>query len=563
MNLAAFKNGLIVLLGCAIPLFCMGYRAPGPEVEGGSYRDPDELTQRLFPDPGVVLHTPGAAEGRWSTVAEVYAVLEELALQRDGVSVREVGESLLGSPIKALFYEVADPDALTVLIQARVHGNEPASTEGALELAIRLVRGELGEPGINVIILPVLNPEGAQRMSRRSATDIDPNRDYILHNSGSIRAVYRLMRDHDPELVVDMHEHRAYAWSYDLMAIGPNNPNIPWPIRDFTATEVMGAIREAFQAAGLRMGPYQLLEFADDGIQVRESATTFVSEKNALGLAGRVSVLTEGRGIGLGNQHFERRTLANYVAVRAVLETASRRQAEIRELVAAARKAIAGDTKEWVLRVDPVKLPSSHTLINAETNELEPVPTTYWERSNGTTAALLAVPQAYLIPAGEHALIERLRRFGLELTAVREPVTMTVETMTVAAFEQGSGILYGGELEREDGAFERLPVLRNHQIRIQTGRAARAIPAGSQIVRTDQPNALYLLTLEPGVLSGYAALSHWGAELPVGFELPVYRLPELPGSVQEGMDQDHDDDSAEHGNGGPLDNHERADVGGA
>ncbi|NDV62198.1 hypothetical protein G0Q06_07040 [Puniceicoccales bacterium CK1056] len=525
---------------CVFPGLLFGYTAPGPEVEDGYYRDPSGLTERWFPKPEKELRTPGAKTGRWSTVEEVYAALDELALEREDLEVREVGESLLGVPIRALFQTSPSPDAVTVLVQARVHGNEPASTEGALELAYELARGDLAELDMNIIILPVLNPEGAREMRRRTGTDIDPNRDYILHKSGSIRAVYRLMREYDPEVVMDMHEHDAYAWPYDLMTIGPNNPNIPEDILSFTNGVVIGGMKKAFDAAGLHLGPYRLLDFQEDGVRVRESATTFVSEKNALAMAGRISLLTEGRGIGLGTQHFHRRTFTQYTAARSVLETVAENQDEIRRIVAEARNTITSGKDDWVLRVDPVKVPSTHELVNAETFGTEAVETTYWERTKGTVVDIQKRPAAYVLHASEAALADRLRRFGLEMTTLNKETAITVETLSVDTFNPGSAVLYGGELLRSDGAPVRPAVLRNHEISMDVKTQNRMFPQGSWIVSTAQPNALYLITLEPRCLSGFASLGFWGNQLDSGFEFPVYRL------MDQGVHNDHDNHASDH-----------------
>lgn len=509
-----------------------GFTPPGPGEEGGYYRDSADIAQLLFAAPTVELHTPGAVHERWSTVEEVYSMLEQFAAARPGLSVREIGESQTGAAIKALFHEVDRTDALTVLIQARVHGNEPASTEGALELAHALAIGELAELDINVIIVPVLNPEGARTMRRRTDGDIDPNRDYSLQNSSEVRTVYRLLAKYDPEVVLDMHEHASYAWPYDLMAIGPNNPNIPAPVIDFSNEVMMGGIAKAFDAQGLRMGPYRLLDFPEGQVRVRESATTFVSAKNALALAGRISLLTEGRGIRLGEQHFHRRTLAQYTAARAVVESAAKHEARIQDLLSGARRSIANDTREWILRVDPVQVKSEHALLNADSAQAEIVTSTYWERTKGTIAERLPVPAGYLIPADQEALMDRLRRFGLEATEVTESAEFAVETLTVERFEAGAESLYGGQLERADGALVLPPVLRNHEISVSVQRELKRVPGGSWIIPTNQINALYLMSLEPGVTSGFAACGFWGDDLAAGFEFPVYRLVELPGSMQ-------------------------------
>ncbi|HKJ89927.1 MAG TPA: M14 family zinc carboxypeptidase [Oceanipulchritudo sp.] len=517
-------NGMRILLAGLLGWNGLsGFEGVGP-VAGERYRDSVELTERWFTAPEVTFAVPGAEAGRWTTVEEAYARLEELAAEGARLTVREVGESLLGVPIKALFHEGGRADAATVLLQARVHGNEPATTEGLLEIAWQLAEGELRDLELNVILVPVLNPEGAREMERRTGTDIDPNRDYVLQQSAAVRTVYRLLRDYDPEVVVDLHEHSRYPWPYDLMTIGPNNPNIPEALRAFTDEVVIGGMREAFLEAGLRLGPYRILDFPEEGVRVRESATTFVSEKNAIALGGRINLLTEGRGVGLGNQHYHRRTLSQYTAMRSLLETVAKHEAEVREVVAGARAAIAEGMEEWILRVEPVKKKAQHDLLSAETQDVETVSTTYWDRTGGTVAAKLAVPEAYVIDASEAALMDRLLRFGLEAERVSEATEMTVDILTVEHFNAGRGQLYGGRMKRADGTLERLPVRRNHDITVRTRGERREIPAGSWIIRTAQPKALYLIALEPESYSGFAASSYWGETLPEGFEFPVYRL---------------------------------------
>lgn len=501
------------------------FQAPGVTGDEGPYRDSEVMRQRWFPKPEVRLHTPGAKEARWATVEEAYAFIDELAAGRENLEVRTIGESLLGVPIKALFHKTGDAEALTVLVQARAHGNEPASTEGALELAKSLADGDLQDLPVNVIVIPVLNPEGARKMERRTGTDIDPNRDYVLQNSACIRAVYGLMQAFDPEVVLDIHEHRALAWPFDLMVIEANNPNIPLALREFTAEKLIGAMEDALEAADLRIGPYRLLDIREEGIRVRESATTFVSEKNGLAMGGRISLLTEGRGIGLGTQHFHRRTMAQYLSSRAVVETAARYRDEIKDLVQESRRQIAEETETWVLRVDPVELPQEHAFLDTATNDLKMLPTTYWERTRGKVTAKVQRPEAYVIGPDQLALVDRLKRFGLRMERLARDTEMEVEIMEVEAFESGTTSLYGGRLERpEDGALVRPAVRRNHEISLRTKVETRKLPAGSWVIPTDQALSLYLITLEPTALSSFAALSFWGSDLPVGFEFPVYRL---------------------------------------
>jgi hypothetical protein len=513
-----------------LALFC-----PLGDIVGSPYADPPALAARHFPEPEVQLHTPGSANQTWTPLEDARGFMKAIADSDARIQLLQVGWSAEGLPVEALFFDYGNDGALTLHIQARVHGNEPASTEGALELAWQLAYGELAQSNVDILLIPVLNPEGTLVMERVTGRNIDGNRDYVLQNSRINRIVYQLLQEYDPEVVLDMHETRVWGrlgepsdpqgatLPFDMMAIGPNNPNLPPAVIELANARFMPAMRDAVEAAGLRFAPYELVDFHEGGLRVRESATTFVSAKNALALGGRVSLLTEGRGIGIGDQHFVRRTLACYLAAKAVVETAVRNAPLIQEGLQAARAEIAlADT--WILRTEPRLRSDTHPLLRVESNAIESIEVTYWGRSQGKPSLRQQVPAAYLIEPGNTPLIKRLSAFGLEMEQLIEAQSFEVEMLEVAQFEQGEDILYGGLKEGAVGNWGRRPQLRNHLIEIKTHTVEYTAPAGSFLISANQRNALYLLTLEPGCLSGFAALGFWGDDLPVGFRFPIKRV---------------------------------------
>lgn len=492
-----------VRLACVGMLLGVGVVSATAVASG--VQDPAALAEKWFPPPTVPLLNPGAEAAEWSRVETVYARMAELARGHEQLEWRVIGTTELGMPIHALFFSSGRADALTVQIQARVHGNEPASTEGAMELAIRLAQGDLEEVSVNLIIIPVLNPEGAVQMERATGTDIDPNRDYVLQKSASVRAVYRLLQEFDPYVVLDMHEFRpwgrlggpgedtAHTIGSDLLSIGPNHPNLPLALRAFTAEVMVEGIGQRLGAAGLRFGRYELLDRLKGVLRVRESAPSFVSAKNALALGGRISLLTEGRGIGLGNQHYHRRTFAQYLAARAVIETAIRHEEEIKQLVQEVRAEVSTGERQWVLATEHREVSSTYELIHVGTNEMETVASTRWDHSEGLPTVVLEVPEAYFIPAKETVLLENLRGFGIDLAPVEPVDSMAMEVLRVAAFTPSSTVLYGGTKQRPDGSIVRGAVRRDHRIEITAERELRSFPEGGFIATTRGANALFLI----------------------------------------------------------------------
>jgi protein MpaA len=85
-----------------------------------------------------------------------------------------VGRSTEGRPIRAA--RVGEGGAPLVIVGG-VHGDEPASVEAVLDL----VAG-LGAPARARWIMPALNPDGIERGSKNSATDVDLNRNFPAAN---------------------------------------------------------------------------------------------------------------------------------------------------------------------------------------------------------------------------------------------------------------------------------------------------------------------------------------------------------------------------------------------
>lgn len=94
--------------------------------------------------------------------------------------VEEFGRSVQKRPLIAYILEndtPADTEDVT-LIYAAVHGNETA-TPGVIErLRAHLKRHPGNLLGRRVVLVPVLNPDGLAKKSRRNARDVDINRNY-------------------------------------------------------------------------------------------------------------------------------------------------------------------------------------------------------------------------------------------------------------------------------------------------------------------------------------------------------------------------------------------------
>ncbi len=99
-----------------------------------------------------------------------------------GIEWVEIGRSVEGRPIHMV--EFGSGDDVTLFFGC-FHGNERSTPRFALEFARMLHRDpSLVAPGKRVVIVPILNPDGFAKGTRRNARGVDLNRNYPTSNWG-------------------------------------------------------------------------------------------------------------------------------------------------------------------------------------------------------------------------------------------------------------------------------------------------------------------------------------------------------------------------------------------
>jgi hypothetical protein len=130
--------------------------------------------------------------------AEVVARLTALASQApDLFALERVGESIEGRSIN---YLRAGTGSYDVLLWSQMHGDESTATSALFDL-FDYLRRHRQDPAVARIltrlrlhVVPMLNPDGAQRFERRNAQSIDVNRDALRLQTPEGR-VLKTLRD--------------------------------------------------------------------------------------------------------------------------------------------------------------------------------------------------------------------------------------------------------------------------------------------------------------------------------------------------------------------------------
>jgi hypothetical protein len=166
--------------------------------------------------------TPGRLYGAWPEerfVDMAAACLRHADLQQyldglarrfpDEISLEEAGRSFLGRPIRMLKLG-SGPN--NILLWSQMHGDEPSATPALLDLADYLLR-HADEPSVRSILqeftllmIPMLNPDGAEVYQRRNAQGIDINRDALHLATPEGRLLKRVRDEYEPMLAFTLHD---------------------------------------------------------------------------------------------------------------------------------------------------------------------------------------------------------------------------------------------------------------------------------------------------------------------------------------------------------------------
>jgi len=150
---------------------------------------------------------------------DMMSLLTSVELVDNGIghgrmSVISIGKSVQGREIPLVV--LADPkvplaDTRRMFIICRQHGDEPASTEAMLKLIQDLVFSGSEQDAdllrkVSFFMVPMTNPDGADRSQRRNSNGADLNRDWLTRGQPEIKAVRAAIDSVDPEVVIDQHE---------------------------------------------------------------------------------------------------------------------------------------------------------------------------------------------------------------------------------------------------------------------------------------------------------------------------------------------------------------------
>jgi hypothetical protein len=455
--------------------------------------------------------------------------LEALDRASPRVTLRELGTSVGERSIPYLevstgsFGDARD-ERLMLLVYAQQHGNEPSGKEAALALALALARGDHDAllERVDVLLVPMVNPDGAEAHRRTNDPGIDLNRSHLILDGPEVVHLRELFHRWEPEVAVDVHEYDPWseAWLdagwlrlWDVQIGLPTNLNTDPDIRQLAEEGFLPHAVAALESAGFSGHNYVV----GSPERLRWSTTNPNDGRQGLALLHTLSFIFEGKRSEPLATDMERRSSAQLVALEALLRYTAEAGPEIRRVVRGAReRAARGEIDRVILTMDRGRDPSGLEIpVLAVTRSPEGtwavgdtvqarVENWYPEVREGASTAL---PHGYLVPRSEAALIELLQRHQVEVGVLEVPEAgLEVERLRIVGF--GTELL---EAEQSVARVSAAPVRYDAQ-------------PGDALVLTAQPRGLLAaVLLEPGSMHGvlnYEAFRHLARE----GDYPVMRL---------------------------------------
>jgi hypothetical protein len=143
---------------------------------------------------------------RHAELLERLRALEER--YRGRLALEEVGRSVEGRSIHLM---TLGSGPRRILLWSQMHGDEPSATPALLDLAGTLLASDQPEArvileGATLLVVPMLNPDGAERYARRNAQAIDINRDALQLSTPEGRVLKAVRDRFQPELAFNLHD---------------------------------------------------------------------------------------------------------------------------------------------------------------------------------------------------------------------------------------------------------------------------------------------------------------------------------------------------------------------
>ena len=494
-----------------------------------------------------------------STPADVRAFIDSLrALDTNAIVTGTFGRSAGGIEIPYVIasrprvrtpLEAKTLDRPIVFIQGGIHGGEVEGKEALLAYLRDLTRQRYSNvlDSVVVIAVPMYNPDGAARLGpqernrpqqngpalvgeRPNGDSLDLNRDYVKAEAPETQATLRFLAAWDPDVFVDLHttngSYHGYAFTYSP-PLNPASLVVQGWVRDTLLPELRLRMRTLHRIESFPYGNFVSQDSAAAGWFTYDHRPRFGT--NYMGLRGRVAVLFEA----YSHDPYARRIGTAYAFLHELLSLVNENGADVLDIGREAdRRATGWGTQPASAPLIPIRAvmgpPTRREPMLVETLErtgdsirveagLPPgIRRAATRRVNVplhdrfVPSRLRSMPYGYAIPEGHPEVTTALRRHGIVMEQLQQPLVAELEQFRVDS------------VMRDPRRFQ-----NHHTVRLEGAwsNVTATLPAGTVLVRSGQPRSvLAMYLLEPESDDGLVTWNFLDRYITAGANFPIVRL---------------------------------------
>lgn len=276
--------------------------------------------------------------------ADMLQFLNSIAVDSRIFDLEISGNSAKGRELPALFFPKKNDwknDDITVMVFAQQHGNEPSGKEALLMLIheLYLNRQKYDLNNLNLILIPMVNPDGNEVHRRRNGNNYDLNRNHVILSEPEVQMLHRIFNKYNPEITLDVHEYGFSSW-LDLGYIKNfgeqldciSNPAIPGHLKDFALTEILTPTISASRERNVRANRY-LITGGNLDYFVRHSTTDIDDGRNGFGICNTLSFILEGFNPLVKEEQIWQRAKHQLTLIESFLTICNQKSGQINQLV--------------------------------------------------------------------------------------------------------------------------------------------------------------------------------------------------------------------------------------
>lgn len=507
------RNSIILVI--SVFVFFALQAQPSPQSK--------KITKKFFPDSESLLPvTPALKKKRgYTNYKELISFINDLKESHPSVvSIKYIGESQKGYKIPVIQIKtISDSEKIKIWMQAGLHGNEPAGTEGLLYYMHSILNNnsyaDLLE-GVDLLILPMANIDGYLKDNRYAANGLDLNRDQTKLMAPETRLIKKVFCEFNAHVGLDFHEYRPYrkdfaqlsdfgiTSAYDTMFLYSGNLNVPENIRNYTNDVFVQNARKLMDFKNFRHREYTStgkyageIHFTQGSSNARSSATNYA-------LNNMISTLFEVRGVGLGKTSFKRRIEITLELALSYTKTAVENTTAIKNEI---QKAIL-DSKPVVVTSKRKVYKDTIKAIDLDTESLIDLDVTIRDALQSSPVLERLKPNAYIIEASQIAILNKLKNLGIEMIPLIEDKLFTVEAYRISSYNEASKVYEKMKLQK---------------VKTEVTTIQKEFPVGTLLISMQQQRSNLLTeVLEPEAPNSFVSFGVLKTKL--DDTLPIYRV---------------------------------------